>query len=50
MKRNKIENPKEEIQRVNQAVKISQKQLQKLYDKAVTEVREASERFLRCIR
>lgn len=42
VKRNKIENPEEEIQRVNQAVEISQKQLQKLYDKAVTEVGEAS--------
>lgn len=42
VRRNKIENPEDEIEKVNQAVEASQAQLQKLYDKAVTEVGEAS--------
>lgn len=42
VKRSKIENPEEEIRKVDQAVEMAQEQLQKLYDKAVTEVGETS--------
>ncbi|MDD3279867.1 MAG: phosphoenolpyruvate--protein phosphotransferase [Lachnospiraceae bacterium] len=42
VKRTKIENAAEEIARVEAAVLIAQTQLQKLYDKAVKEVGEAS--------
>ncbi len=42
VKRRKIERPEVEIVRVEQAIKDSQEQLQKLYDKAVVEVGEAS--------
>lgn len=42
VKREKIEDAKQEIERVKQAVADSQAQLQHLYDKAVKEVGEAS--------
>lgn len=42
VKRTKIEDPQAEIQRVKDAVAASQEQLQKLYEKAVKEVGEAS--------
>lgn len=42
VKRNKVENPENEVKRVEQAVKASQEQLQKLYDKALVEVGETS--------
>ena len=42
VKRRKIEYPEVEITRVEQAIKESQEQLQKLYDKAVVEVGETS--------
>lgn len=42
VKRNKVENPETEIQRVNQAIEAAQEQLQKLYNKAVVEVGETS--------
>ena len=42
VKRTKIEDPQAEIQRVKSAVAASQEQLQKLYEKAVKEVGEAS--------
>ena len=42
VKRTKIEDPQAEIQRVKAAVAASQEQLQKLYEKAVKEVGEAS--------
>lgn len=42
VKRTKIENADAEAERVQEAVKRSQEQLQKLYDKAVKEVGEAS--------
>lgn len=42
VKRTKIEDPQAEIQRVKEAVAASQEQLQKLYEKAVKEVGEAS--------
>lgn len=42
VKRNRVENPEDEVKRVEQAVKTSQEQLQKLYDKALVEVGETS--------
>lgn len=42
VKRSKAENPENEVKRVEQAVKASQEQLQKLYDKALVEVGETS--------
>ena len=42
VRRNRVEAPEEEIKRVDQSVEESQAQLQKLYDKAVVEVGEAS--------
>ena len=42
VKRVKVENPDEEVKRVEAARQKSQKQLQKLYDKALKEVGEAS--------
>lgn len=42
VRRNKTENPEDEVAKVNQAVEVSQEQLQHLYDKAVKEVGEAS--------
>ena len=42
VKRVKVENPDEEVKRVEAARQKSQKQLQKLYEKAVKEVGEAS--------
>lgn len=42
VKRNRVENPEDEVKRVEQAVKTSQVQLQKLYDKALVEVGETS--------
>lgn len=42
VKRSKVENPENEVKRVEQAVKASQEQLQKLYDKALVEVGETS--------
>lgn len=50
VKREKIEDAKQEIERVKQAVADSQAQLQHLYDKAVKEVGEASAAILKCIR
>ena len=42
VKRTRIEDPEAEIKRVDEALKKSKEQLQKLYDKAVQEVGEAS--------
>lgn len=42
VKRTRVENPEEEIKRVQQAGEQAKVQLQKLYDKAVKEVGEAS--------
>lgn len=42
VKRNRVENPEDEVKRVERAVKTSQEQLQKLYDKALVEVGETS--------
>ena len=42
VKRTRIENPEAEIKRVDEALEKSKEQLQKLYDKAVQEVGEAS--------
>lgn len=42
VRRNKVENPEEEIQRADRAIRTAQEQLQKLYDKAVAEVGETS--------
>jgi phosphotransferase system enzyme I (PtsI) len=42
VRRHRVENPEEEIQRVAQAVEKAQEQLQKLYDKAIAEVGETS--------
>ena len=42
VKRTRIEDPEAEIKRVNEALEKSKEQLQKLYDKAVQEVGEAS--------
>jgi len=42
VKRNKVENPGDEVRRVEQALTVSRQQLRKLYDKAVVEVGEAS--------
>ena len=42
VKRTRIEDPEAEVKRVNEAVSASQEQLQKLYDKALKEVGEAS--------
>ncbi len=42
VKRNKVQDPDLEIRRVEDAVKMAQDQLQKLYDKAVVEVGETS--------
>ena len=42
VKRTRIEDPEAEVKRVDEALKASQEQLQKLYDKAVREVGEAS--------
>lgn len=42
VRRNRVDDPEEEIKKVDQAVKTSQEQLQQLYDKAVVEVGEAS--------
>ena len=42
VKRARIEDPEAEVKRVDEALKASQEQLQKLYDKAVREVGEAS--------
>ncbi len=42
VKRDKIENPEAEIERVQNAIKEAQDQLQKLYDKAAVEAGEAS--------
>ncbi len=42
VKRTRIEDAESEVNRVDEAVKASQQQLQKLYDKAVKEVGEAS--------
>ncbi len=42
VKREKTDDVKAEIERVNKAIEVSQLQLQKLYDKAVKEVGEAS--------
>ena len=42
VKRTRIEDPEAEVKRVDEAVSASQEQLQKLYDKALKEVGEAS--------
>ena len=42
VKRTRIEDPEAEVKRVNEAVSASQEQLQKLFDKALKEVGEAS--------
>ena len=42
VKRTRIEDTEAEVKRVDEALKVSQEQLQKLYDKAVREVGEAS--------
>ena len=42
VKRTRIEDPEAEIKRVDEALEKSKEQLQKLYDKAVQEVGEAS--------
>ena len=42
VKRTRIEDTEAEVKRVDEALKASQEQLQKLYDKAVREVGEAS--------
>ena len=42
VKRARIEDPEEEVKRVEEAVEVSKKQLGRLYDKAVREVGEAS--------
>lgn len=42
VERNKAEDPEDEVRRVEAAVRVSQEQLQKLYDKAAAEVGEAS--------
>lgn len=42
VKRQKIENPAAELERVTKAIEASKRQLQRLYNKAVTEVGEAS--------
>ena len=42
VKRARIEDSEAEVKRVDEALKASQEQLQKLYDKAVKEVGEAS--------
>lgn len=42
VRRSKVEDPDVEMERVQHAVRIAQEQLQKLYDKAVAEVGEAS--------
>ncbi len=42
VKRNKVENPESEWNRVNEAANIAKEQLQKLYEKAVVEVGETS--------
>lgn len=42
VKRARIEDPEAEVKRVEEAVEVSKKQLGRLYDKAVREVREAS--------
>ena len=42
VKRKKIENAEMEITRVTQAIDLAKKQLQKLYDKAIVQVGEAS--------
>ncbi|MDE5696821.1 MAG: phosphoenolpyruvate--protein phosphotransferase [Lachnospiraceae bacterium] len=42
VRRSKVEDPNAEMERVSQAVGAAQEQLQKLYDKAVAEVGEAS--------
>lgn len=42
VKRSRVEKPEDEIQKVKEAVASSQEQLQRLYDKAVKEVGEAS--------
>ena len=42
VKRARIEDPEAEVKRVDEALKASQEQLQRLYDKAVREVGEAS--------
>lgn len=42
VKRARIEDPEAEVKRVKEAVEVSKKQLGRLYDKAVREVREAS--------
>lgn len=42
VKRSKVDDPENEVKRVEQAVRESQEQLQKLYDKALVEVGETS--------
>lgn len=50
VKRTKTEDPEAEIGLVQKAIEDSKEQLQKLYDKALKEVGEASAAIFECIR